>query len=72
MIAVPLSELSADTDSAQSARLENAMTVPKIGTWATLAPTDRVSAGESRLVRRCVPRFAINAAGQRYTLGLHN
>ena len=72
MTAVPLSELSADADPAQSADLENMMAVPKIGRWAALAPTIRVSAGESRLVRRCVPRFAINAAGQRYTLGLHN
>jgi hypothetical protein len=72
MAAVPLSELSADADPAQSADRENIMAVPKIGTSATLAPTDRVSAGESRLMRRCVPRFAINAGGQKYTLGLHN
>jgi len=72
MTAVTLSELSADADLAQSADLENIMAVPKIGTCATLAPTDRVSAGESRIVRRCVPRFAIDAAGQRYTLGLQN
>jgi hypothetical protein len=48
------------------------MAVPKIGTWATLAPTDRVSAGESRLVRRYVPRFAIDAGGPKYNLGQHN
>jgi hypothetical protein len=72
MIAVPLSELSADADPAQSADLENIMAVPKTGTWATLAPMDRLSAGESRLVRRCVPRFAIDAAAQKYSLGLHN
>ena len=72
MTAIPLSELSADADLAQSADLENIMAAPKIGTWATLAPTDRLSAGESRLVRRCVPRFAIDAGAQKYKLGLHN
>jgi len=72
MTAIPLSELSADADLAQSADLENIMAAPKIGTSATLAPTDRLSAGESRLVRRCVPRFAIDAGAQKYNLGLHN
>ena len=72
MTAVPLSELSADADPAQSADLENIMAVSKIGTWAALPPTDRLSAGESRLVRRCVPRFAIDAGAQKYNLGLHN
>ena len=72
MTALPLNELSADADPAQSADRENAMAVQKIGTWATLAPTDRASAGESRLVRRRVPRFAINAGGQKYTLRPHN
>ena len=72
MTAVLLSELSADTDPSQSADLENIMAVTEIGTRATLAPTDRLSAGESRLVRRCVPRFAINAGAQKYPLSLHN
>ena len=72
MTAVPLSALSADADLAQSADLENIMAAPQIGTWATLAPTDRLSAGESRLVRRCVPRFAIDDGVQKYNLGQHN
>jgi hypothetical protein len=72
MTAVPLSELSADADPAQSADRDNVMAVPKIGTWATLAPTDRLSSGECRLVGRCVPRFAIDAGAQKYNLGLHN
>jgi len=65
MTAVPLSELSADADPAQSADLENSMAVTEIGTWATLAQTDRLTAEESRLVRRSVPRFAISAGAQR-------
>jgi hypothetical protein len=72
MTAVPLSELSADTDPAQSAYLENIIARPKIDMWVMLAPTDSVSAGESRLVRRRIPRFAIDAGGPKYTLRLGN
>jgi hypothetical protein len=72
MTAVPLSEPSADADPAQSAYPENIVASPKVDMWAMLAPTDSVSAGESRIVRRCVPRFATDAGAQKYTLGLHN
>ena len=72
MTAVPLSELSAGADPAQSADLDNSMAVTEIGTWATRAQTDRLTAGEGRLERRRVPRFAIDAGVQKYNPGLHN
>ena len=68
MTAVLLSELSADADPAQSAYLENIVARPKVDMWAMLAPTDSVSVGESRLVRRRIPRFATDGGGQKYTL----
>ena len=72
MTAVPLSELSADADPAQSADLENSMAVTEIGAWGRLPQTDRLTAGENRIVRRRVPRLAIDAGAQKYNPGLHN
>ena len=72
MTAVPLSELSAYTDPSQSVYLENIIARPQIDMWAMLAPTDSVSAGESCLVRRRIPQFAIGAGGQKYTIRLGN